>query len=104
MSDTHNTFWAAIEEQIRELRSAQTADDVLRILDNGQGPDRGFFGGSGGDESVADALYAAGWELAWAESSIYYTMRAPDGSMITYIEGDIQRGDRHGNNPAQPAN
>ncbi|MFF7115443.1 hypothetical protein ACFY91_24470 [Streptomyces albogriseolus] len=107
MSDVLDTFWAAIAEQLQELRTAKNADDVLSTLASGHGLDRGFFAGSGGDDTVSDALYAAGWELVWAESSIYYTMRAPDGSMITYIEGDIYRGDRHGNCPGQtgrPAN
>ncbi|MFI0813649.1 hypothetical protein [Streptomyces echinatus] len=103
MSDVLDAFWAAIAEQLQELRTAKNADDVLRILATGHGPDRGFFAGSGGDETVSDALHTAGWEQVWAESSIYYTMRAPDGSMITYIESDIQRGDRHGNNPAPSA-
>ncbi|MEU3862823.1 hypothetical protein AB0F03_36955 [Streptomyces sp. NPDC028722] len=104
MPDTLDIFWAVIAEQLKELRTAKTADDVLRTLATDQGPNRGFFAGSGGDETVSDALHTAGWELVWAESSIYYTMRAPDGSMITYIEGDIHRGDRHGNNPDQTGN
>ncbi|MFE1783852.1 hypothetical protein ACFW9F_15000 [Streptomyces sp. NPDC059506] len=101
MPDMLELFWAAIAEQLQELRTAKTADDVLRTLATDHGPDRGFFAGSGGDETVSHALHTAGWELVWAESSLYYTMRAPDGSMITYIEGDIHRGDRHGNNPVQ---
>lgn len=104
MADMLDSFWEVIAEQLQQLRTAKTADDVLRILANGQGLDRGFFAGSGGDETVSGALHTAGWELVWAESSIYYTMRAPDGSMITYIEGDILRGDRHGNTPAQTTN
>ncbi|MFD7956060.1 hypothetical protein ACFV4X_21505 [Streptomyces ardesiacus] len=102
MPDMLDTFWAVIATQLQELRTAKTADDVLRILpSDGDAP--AFFTGSGGDETVSDALRTAGWELVWAESSVYYTMRAPDGSMITYIEGDIFPGDRHGNNPGQPA-
>ncbi|MFF1680718.1 hypothetical protein ACFVYG_32360 [Streptomyces sp. NPDC058256] len=102
-----DTFWAVIAEQLKELRSAKNADDVLRILasDGRTGP--GFFAGSGGDETVSDALDTAGWTLVWAESSLYYTMRAHDGSMITYIEGDIFPGDRHGKSPeptGAPAN
>ncbi|MFB7836000.1 hypothetical protein [Streptomyces sp. NPDC056056] len=100
MPDTLDTFWAAIAEQLQELRTAKTADDVLRILpSDGDAP--GFFAGSGGDDTVSDVLHTAGWKQVWAESSIYYTMRAPDGSMITYIEGDIFPGDRLGNNPVQ---
>ncbi|MGZ2355715.1 hypothetical protein LRE75_03245 [Streptomyces sp. 372A] len=100
MSDMLDLFWAVIAQQLQELRTANDADDVLRILANGNGPNRGFFAGSGGDETVSGALRAAGWESVGAESPLYYTMRAPDGSMITYIEGDIHRGDQHGNTSA----
>lgn len=102
-----DTFWAVIAEQLQELRSAKNADDVLRILASEGRTAPGFFGGSGGDETVSAALHTAGWTTAWAQSSIYYTMRAPDRSMITYIEGDIFPGDRHGKNPeptGAPAN
>lgn len=100
-----DTFWATVKTQLAELQSAQSADDVIRTL----GPDRhpngpefdgmdtaaeGFFAGSGGDDTVWDALRAAGWAQVWAEAAYFYVMRAPDGSMITYIEGDIYRGDR----------
>ncbi|MFF3959684.1 hypothetical protein ACFYY1_41920 [Streptomyces sp. NPDC001890] len=107
-------FWTVIAEQHKELESAHGADDVVRILShdrNPYGPDSGvgdgFFAGSGGDKTVREALHTAGWELVWAESAVYYTMRAPDGSLITYIEGDIYRGDRHARNTEQtgtPAN
>jgi hypothetical protein len=102
-----DTFWVTIAEQLKELESARTADDVLRILSperNPYGPAaaasmtaggaEGFFAGSGGDGTVWDALDDAGWTESWAESGIYYTMRAPDGTEITYVEGDIYRG-RH---------
>lgn len=100
-----DTFWTTVREQLAELRIATSADDVIRIL----GPDRnpygpgwdgmdgaaeGFFAGSGGDGTVYDALDDAGWFMVWQESAIYYVMRAPDGSTITYCEGDIYRGVR----------
>lgn len=97
-------FWSAIREQIAELRTATSADDVIRIL----GPDRnpygtgrsgmdevadGFFWGSGSDDPVDVALVFAGWRYLWG-NAIHWAMRAPDGSAITYCEGDIYRGDR----------
>lgn len=100
-----DAFWKAIDAQLAELRTAKTADDVLRILaperdpyhtvlgDNPHRTTAGFFAGSGGDGTVMDALSDAGWRVIWAEASYYYTMQAPDGSMITYIEGDILRGE-----------
>ncbi|MCX4681674.1 hypothetical protein OG413_41470 [Streptomyces sp. NBC_01433] len=105
-----DTFWTVIAQQHKELESARTADDVLRILSHARNPygpnwdgaaGDGFFAGSGGDRTVAAALRTAGWTAVWAESPVYYTMRALDGSMITYIEGDIIRGDRRGNSPDQ---
>lgn len=103
-----NAFWTAVRQQVTELRTAETADDVLRIL----GPDRnpyrlenpswdgmdsraeGFFAGSGGDDSVWDALDDAGWEQIWGAAAYFYVMRAPNGDVITYCEGDVYRGDR----------
>lgn len=98
-----DNFWKAVEKQLAELRTAQNADDVIRILSrerNPYGPDHGvagdgFFAGSGGDDSLWDALTDAGWVQVWAEAAHFYVMEAPDGSMITYIEGDVYRGDTH---------
>lgn len=87
-------FWAAIDAQLGELKKAQTADDVIRILASDGCVGDAFFHGSGGDESVWGALEEAGWTLIWAKADYYYAMRAPDGSAITYIEGDIYRGDQ----------
>ncbi len=92
-------FWEAITAQLTELKTAKTADDVLRIpatervpFGGGEGSGDGFFAGSGGDDTVYGALYAAGWRTAWYEASYHYAMTAPDGSGITYVEGDIYRG------------
>ena len=100
-----DNFWAVIADQLKELESAKSADDVIRILGpdrNPYGPDwdgmdgvaEGFFAGSGGDGTVRDALIKAGWKMAGRAAWYHYAMRAPDGSMVTYIEGDIYRGDR----------
>jgi hypothetical protein len=101
-------FWSAVRTQLDELTRATTADDVLRILSPERNPYRledpnwdgmdggaqGFFAGSGGDNSVDDALETAGWGYVWARAAYWWVMKAPDGSFITYCEGDIYRGDR----------
>ncbi|WP_435270942.1 hypothetical protein [Streptomyces sp. 1222.5] len=89
-----NGFWAMIDAQLKELETAKSADDVIRILGKDE-PSAGeaFFGGSGGDKSIAGALLTAGWSFLWSEWEHHYAMRAPDGSEITYVEGDIYRGD-----------
>lgn len=92
-------FWATIQAQLTECQQARSADDVLRILATAGNPyddpsitgAPAFFAGSGGDESLMAALEVAGWTVVWAEAHYHYAMRAPDGSAITYVEGDIYR-------------
>lgn len=96
-----DTFWTAVREQLAELRAAATADDVIRILSHERNPygsvegaGDGYFAGSGGDDTVWDALDDAGWSQVWSQAAYFYVMQAPDGSKVTYIEGDIYRGDK----------
>lgn len=94
-------FWTAIAEQIEELTHANSADDVLRILSPERNPfndpsmisgEAFFAGGSAAHPNVMDALLEAGWRVIWCETDYHYAMEAPDGSAITYIEGDIYSG------------
>lgn len=94
-------FWTVIRAQLSELTSAASATDVIRILGHDRNPYRpsspmsstpGFFAGSGGDGTVSDALETAGWAHLGG-SALHYAMRAPDGSVITYCEGDVSIGD-----------
>lgn len=98
-------FWSAITDQLKELESAKSADDVIRILspernpygtgrDLMDGAAQGFFAGSGGDNTVDEALDTAGWRYLWSRANYWWAMKAPDGSVVTYCEGDIYRGDR----------
>lgn len=106
MGNTSKTdFWAVIAGQLKELESASSADDVISILsaernpygpgwDGMDGAAEGFFAGSGGDNTVDDALDTAGWRYLWSRAGYWWAMSAPDGSAITYVEGDVYRGDR----------
>lgn len=90
MSDS---FWEAIDAQLTALKTAKSADDVMSILSTGgRQANHGFFGGSGGDGSIAGVLDEAGWSIVWRRADYYWCMQAPDGSYITYIEGDVERG------------
>jgi hypothetical protein len=96
----NDDFWAVIATQLTELGGAATADDVLRILSKERNPyghdsiaGDGFFAGSGGDGSVEEALSEAGWVHTWRKADYYWVMQAPNGDKITYVEGDIYRGD-----------
>lgn len=90
-------FWAHIEDQLQQLTEAKTADDVMRILppvdEFGQKTAcEGWFGGGGGDVRPNTPLRKAGWKVVWAEANYYWVMQAPNGDLITYVEGDIERG------------
>lgn len=89
-------FWEAIEQQLTELRTAKTADEVIRILGGSENAGSGdaFFAGGGGDGRVSDSLESAGWEFVWRDAWYYYVMAAPNGDMITYVEGDVYKGDQ----------
>src|SRR5207253_2917333 len=97
-----DTFWTTVKAQLAELRTAATANDVIRILAPERNPygaqhpvaGDGFFAGSGGDDTLWDALTDAGWSQVWGQAAYFYVMQAPDGSRITYIEGDIYKGDK----------
>jgi hypothetical protein len=98
-------FRETIKAQENELKSAQNADDVLRILSRSRNPNGsesgsgdGFFAGSGDD--AWDALDDAGWQVVWMKAAYYWCMKAPDDSMITYVEGDIYRGNPTSQQPA----
>lgn len=52
-----------------------------------------FFPGSGGDRQLLDDLKEAGFKVAWMEAPYYYVARDVDGNLLTYIEGDVYRGD-----------
>lgn len=101
-----DAFWKAVEAQLKELESAKTAADVVRILSRERNPyghetiaADGFFAGGGGDDSVEAALDEAGWVHVWREAEYYWCMRAPDGSHVTYVEGDIYLGNPKNQRP-----
>ena len=98
MSNTD--FWATIDRQLGQATKAASASDVLRIFataDNPYGDPHisgapGFFAGGGGDATLRGALSEAGWRLAWSRASYHWAMTAPDGTGITYVEGDLYLG------------
>ena len=95
-----NSFWQTITNTLTTITNDKpnTFDKVKAILDNGTDPktdckDTAFFGGSGGDDQLEEALYRAGWDMLWIEASYYYIMQHDvTGETLTYIEGDLYRG------------
>ncbi len=87
-------FWHEIELQLEDLGHAKSAKDVLTILAAPGHNSPAFFAGSGGDGSPIWHLDEAGWSTIWWRADYHWALRAPDGSAITYVEGDIFEGDR----------
>jgi len=91
-----DTFWSEVSTCLDELETATTTDAVINGLNKHFSPSSGdaFFGGSGGDRQLLDSLRTAGWTTIWAEAPYYYVARNSAGELITYVEGDVYRGDR----------
>ncbi len=99
---TPDLFWTGIAEQLARVRLATSVDDVLVALRppnkavadyiEGKAPDAaGFFGGSGGNVQLWEALDEAGWRFTWLDGRYHYEATAPDGSRLRYCEGDVYR-------------
>lgn len=86
-------FWAAIDAQIRLVRRARSAGDVIAACPpvDGLSVGHGFFAGGGGDDSILANL-PADWTEVGVRASYHWCMRAPDGSELTYVEGDLYVG------------
>lgn len=94
-------FWESVGSALDEIEKAPDVDQVIDVLiryfaedwSHGCAGDA-FFPGSGGDRQLNEALRHAGWEIVWAKAPYYYVARDPSGQLLTYIEGDVYRGDR----------
>ena len=100
------TFWQVITAQLAAVAdNADTFDKVKAALDNTHGcpdpyltghtdrPNHAQFYGSGGDDTLNEALSESGWTLSWAEANYYWECTHPvTGEILTYIEGDVYRG------------
>lgn len=87
-------FWDAIDEQLAEVRTAATVDEVLAACPpvGGTSVGAGFFAGGGGDGQRIDAL-GAGWTVVRYEADYYWVARDREGGFLSYTEGDLDRGD-----------
>jgi hypothetical protein len=90
-------FWREYAEGCAELVGVQTVEKVIDICYRRWGSSAGdaFFPGQSGDIELIEILLDAGWSTVWAEASYFYAIRQPgavDAPVLTYIEGDVQRG------------
>ncbi|WP_181273620.1 hypothetical protein [Brevibacterium oceani] len=89
------TTFDEVRTLLLDLEYEQIVLDVHRNFPRAFDLDSAFFAGSGGDRQLRQALHAAGWRTTESRASYYYTMRHRDtGEELTYIEGDVVRGDQ----------
>lgn len=91
-------YWTAVDRTLHAIAAlpAQTTADVAAILNaNPEGvalrsQGIAFFPGSGGENSLRDALRTAGWQVVWSAAAYHYIVRHPiTGDAIEYVEGDV---------------
>jgi len=94
-------FWEKVGNSLDDIAKATTVDEVIEILNRYFAEDwaastdgDALFPGSGGDRQLNGALRAAGFNVIWAEACYFYVAEDRYGKLLTYIEGDVYRGDR----------
>lgn len=90
-----DAFWKNVDECMDAVEQASTVDEVITILKRHFQPSAGeaFFGGSGGDRQMYEALMTAGWTILWSEADYWFVAQDKQGNLLTYTEGDVSRGD-----------
>lgn len=91
-------YWAAYDATLARIRAERPATfaAVKAILDSFEPPSSGdaFFPG-GADDTLADALYDAGWHIEHIEADYFYVAtNLTTRERLTYIEGDVYEGHR----------
>jgi hypothetical protein len=98
MSTHLDQFWANVDAALDRCASASTVQDVITILNEHFQCEGGaaFFGGSGGDTQLLDKLYwerrNRTWQIVRYDAPYYWCLADPNGDLLTYIEGDVYRG------------
>ena len=92
-------LFLAIDVCIDELRNARSVEDVITTIQSCLGDDgdhtfrAAFWPGSLGQ--LSGALTGAGFKTTWTDGECVFVVRDAHGDYLTYVEGDIMRGDTH---------
>ncbi|WP_179476254.1 hypothetical protein [Mycolicibacterium vinylchloridicum] len=100
MSTHLDHFWANVDAALDRCAAAATVADIITILNEHFEPEGGnvdaFFGGSGGDTQLLDKLYwerrNRTWQIVRYDAPYYWCLADINGDLLTYIEGDVYRG------------
>ena len=94
MSPGLDAYWARYDATLKRIAAEQpaTLEALKAILDSFLPPSSGTaFFPDGADDTLADALTAAGWDLHY-QAAYLWDARSPDGVWIHYVEGDVYPG------------
>jgi len=80
-SDFVTDFFAAVDATGEQIAGVQSVSEVLGLAGD-------FWGGDGSD--LMGILSRSGWFVMEAEADYHWSMQAPDGSILGYIEGDLR--------------
>ncbi|WP_128645006.1 hypothetical protein [Rhodococcus sp. BS-15] len=89
-----DAFWKNVDASLDRIGTATTVDEVIDSLNEHFEKSSGdaFFGGSGGDRQLYEALIDAGW--TWSDAVYHFAAKDKAGKVLTYVEGDVYRGDQ----------
>lgn len=89
-------YWATYDRTLARIveEKPQSMDSLKAILDTFEPPSSGeaFFPG-GADETLAEALSEAGWEIRFREGDYVWVGTSRTGEVVSHLEGDLFRGD-----------
>jgi hypothetical protein len=88
-------YWEKYDATLARIVAERptTFAELKAILDDFEPPSSGdAFFPDGADESLGEALNAAGWTVRYGEAVYVYRATSPTGERLTYVEGDIYEG------------
>jgi hypothetical protein len=88
-------FWAGYDATLARVRAERpaTVAALAAILNQFQPPSVGVaFFGNNADDTLAAALYDAGWALHFIEGDYLWEATHPGGAVLHCVEGDVYDG------------
>lgn len=96
----HNDYFDRIDSANAAINAATTVDEIIAICDKhfpaeiAAGADGDSFYPGGADEDLFSSLNLDTWTFPWIRSEFFFSIQDPQGNIMTYIEGDLYRGNR----------
>jgi hypothetical protein len=88
-------YWTNYEACLDQVARGVTADGLIRTCNEhfDKSVADAFFPG-GGDRDMLGTLMESGWSTVWVRADYYFAARDREGTVITYVEGDIYWGNQ----------